>query len=344
MNFKTLLFSLSSISLAQAGDTTTSSDSLANAEAYCFYPRADSHAPIGVMGDHTHRKGEFMFSARTMFMRMEQNFMGTSSVNDQQVQAAGFGIVPADMDMQMHMLGLMYAPSDRVTLMAMVSYVEMSMNHNYGPGLVNSFKTESAGWGDASLSALVNLWHNDYANLHAGLGLLLPTAETDQTDLIPPAGGVRRLPYPMQLGSGSWGVAPSLTYNNQQPTWSYGAQASAKFLLDDNSQGYRLGDRYEATSWIAKPLNENFSASLRVKFSTWGDIDGNDPLIMGPVPTTRTDLRGGSKLDLSAGVNFFEIDNGLRAGLEVGKTLWQDLDGPQLASDYWVSLGLQFAW
>lgn len=343
MNFKTLFFSLSSISLAQAGDTTTSSDSLANAEAYCFCPRADSHAPIGVMGDHTHSKGEFMFSARTMFMRMEQNFMGTNAISDQQVNQ-GFGIVPTDMDMQMHMLGLMYAPSDRVTLMAMVSYVEMSMNHRYGINFDQFFKTESSGWGDASLSALVNLWHNDYTSVHAGFGLILPTAKTDETDFIDPMNGVRRLPYPMQLGSGSWGFAPSLTYNNQQPTWSYGAQASAKFLLDDNSQGYRLGDRYEATTWIAKPLNENFSASLRAKFVTWGDIDGSDPLIIGSVPTTRTDLRGGSKFDLSVGANFFEIDNGLRAGLEVGKTLWQDLDGPQLGSDYWVSLGLQFTW
>ena len=340
MNFKSLLLTLSTLSLAQAG----SSDSLAIAEAHCFSPRADSHAPIGVMADHTHSKGEFMFSARTMFMHMEQNYTGTNVIPDAQVQAAGFGIVPTDMDMQMHMLGMMYAPSDRVTLMAMVSYVEMSMNHSYGPGLANSFKTESSGWGDASVSALVNLWHNDYASVHAAFGLLLPTAKTDETDFLPPAGGVRRLPYPMQLGSGSWGFAPSLTYNNQQPTWSNGGQVSAKFLLDHNSQGYRLGDRYEATTWIAKPIADQFSASLRVKFTTWGDIDGNDPLIMGPVPTTRTDLRGGSKLDLSLGANFFEIDQGLRAALEVGKTVWQDLDGPQLGSDYWVALGLQFAW
>ena len=33
--------------------------------------RASSHAPIGVMGDHTHHKGEFMVSYRYMSMFMK---------------------------------------------------------------------------------------------------------------------------------------------------------------------------------------------------------------------------------------------------------------------------------
>ena len=32
--------------------------------------RADSHAPIGVMGDHMHKKGKFMTSYRYMYMDM----------------------------------------------------------------------------------------------------------------------------------------------------------------------------------------------------------------------------------------------------------------------------------
>ena len=33
--------------------------------------RADSHAPIGVMGEHMHKKGEWMLSYRYMYMDME---------------------------------------------------------------------------------------------------------------------------------------------------------------------------------------------------------------------------------------------------------------------------------
>jgi hypothetical protein len=33
-------------------------------------PRANAHAPIGVMGDHRHHQGELMFSYRYMRMWM----------------------------------------------------------------------------------------------------------------------------------------------------------------------------------------------------------------------------------------------------------------------------------
>ena len=35
--------------------------------------RPDGHAPIGVMGDHFHKQGEWMFSYCYMHMRMEDN-------------------------------------------------------------------------------------------------------------------------------------------------------------------------------------------------------------------------------------------------------------------------------
>jgi len=46
--------------------------------------RADSHAPIGVMGDHRHKAGEFMLSYRYMNMQMNENFIGTNAVTPQQ--------------------------------------------------------------------------------------------------------------------------------------------------------------------------------------------------------------------------------------------------------------------
>ena len=39
--------------------------------------RPDDHAPIGVMGDHTHQAGEWMLSWRRMAMTMEGNRDGT---------------------------------------------------------------------------------------------------------------------------------------------------------------------------------------------------------------------------------------------------------------------------
>lgn len=305
--------------------------------------RPDAFAPIGVMGEHLHAKDQFMASYRYMNMRMEQNFVGTGSVSDGSVLAdPRFMVAPADMDMEMHMVGFMYAPTNKFTLMAMVNIVELSMNHRRMDGL--EFKTKSSGIGDSSINALLGLWEGNGGSLHAGLGLLLPTAEVDEQDFIP-GPGETRLPYPMQLGSGSWGIAPSLTFKQHHGNWSFGAQTSAKIFLDDNDEGYRLGNKFEFTTWAAAPINEQFSVSIRSTFSDWGNIDGEDndlrPL---PVPTADPNLRGGSKLDLSLGLNFFESGSKTSAGLEIGKTIWQDLDGPQLGSDYWITAGIRFSW
>jgi hypothetical protein len=47
--------------------------------------RADDHAPIGIMADHYHEAGEFMFSYRYMSMSMEDNLIGGSSVSPTQI-------------------------------------------------------------------------------------------------------------------------------------------------------------------------------------------------------------------------------------------------------------------
>ena len=311
--------------------------------------RPDSHAPIGVMGDHTHGAGEFMLSYRYMFMRMEQNYDGTRSVPDGSFAGpppAPFRVAPTDMDMTMHMIGAMYAPNERLTLMGMFNLVDLSMNHrNLANGM--QFKTESSGLGDSSVAALYRFWENRStdvaARAHLGLGLLLPTAETDREDLIP-GPGITRLPYPMQLGAGSWGLSPSLTYLSQAAAWAWGGQVSARILLSDNDQGYRLGNSWNTTAWASRRLTGNLSISARLSGSHWGNIQGSDSdLLPLPVPTADPKRRGGSRLDASLGINALLPGTSGRLALEVGAPVWQDLEGPQLATEWWTTLGAQFS-
>lgn len=311
--------------------------------------RPDGHAPIGVMGDHTHGAGGFMLSYRYMFMRMEQNYDGDTSIADSNFAGpppAPFRVAPTDMEMQMHMLGGMYAPTDRLTLMGMLNLVDLSMNHrNLANGM--RFRTESSGLGDSSVGALYRCWDRPgqirRERAHVGLGIVLPTAEVDRQGVIP-GPGTTRLPYPMQLGAGSWGIVPSLTYLGQDRDWSWGGQLSARIYLADNDEGYRHGNRWEATVWGARRLNKWISLSARATGSTWGNIRGSDAdLLPLPVPTADPKRRGGSRLDASVGVNLQIPGTRARMALEVGAPLWQDLDGPQLGSEWWTILGTQFA-
>ena len=64
-----------------------------------------SYAPIGVMGDHAHPQGEFMFSYRFMFMNMDGNLDENSSMSESNV-LADYMVAPRSMDMMMHMVGV----------------------------------------------------------------------------------------------------------------------------------------------------------------------------------------------------------------------------------------------
>lgn len=314
--------------------------------------RADSHAPIGVMADHTHKAGEWMLSYRYMVMHMDGNRDGTDRVGDSSVRGDGFMVVPTEMTMQMHMFGVMYAPTDWATISVMVPWVRNSMEHRAGAPLGSvKFKTASEGLGDIKVSGLFTLWHEGHHTLHATAGLSLPTGSITEKDRTPM--GRVRLPYPMQLGSGTLDLLPGVTYAYQEAMWSAGAQVNGVIRLGRNDEDYSLGDRVAATGWFAWLWCDAFSTSVRLNYEQWGDIDGRDGSfpISGTgefvAPTMDPDRRAGQRLDVLLGMNFYINEGplkGHRLAIEGGMPIHQRLDGPQLETDWLFTVGWQFAW
>ena len=330
-------------------------------------PRAYDHAPIGVMGDHLHKKGEFMLSARYMRMEMEGNRIGTNRVTPEQIatsvpnqffgqpmQPPTLRVVPTSMPMDMVMLGGMYAPSDTVTLVVMGMYAEREMDHvtfqgGMGTTRLGGFTTGSKGFGDTKVAALVRLFDNVTHKVHFNAGISLPTGSISEEDtILTPMGGTPtvRLPYQMQLGSGTWDLEPGITYVGHEGNWNWGVQARATIRLGDNSANYSFGDRYEATSWLAYGLSDSFSVSVRLKAETQGAIDGQDARVVAPVQTAQTDFQGGDRLDMLIGANYlFKAGalKGNRLGIEAGFPVTQYLNGPHLETDFTLTVGWQLA-
>ncbi len=325
-------------------------------------PRPDSHAPIGVMGDHLHAKGEWMLSYRFMTMSMDGNRDGSSDRSAEQIATTApngfFGlpmqpptlrVVPTEMTMEMHMVGLMYAPTDRVTLMLMANYLENDMEHvtfagPMGDTVRGTFSTSTSGWGDASLSALIGLYDDGDHRLHATVGATLPFGDIDQTDqILAPTGATPspRLPYPMQLGSDSVDPILGLTYAGFGTDWSWGAQWRSVLRVDTNDEGYRLGDEHTLSGWLAYRFSQLVSGSVRLTGVERGNISGQDSLIVAPVQTADPNRQGRSRLDLGLGTNF--LLRGHRIALEASVPVLQHLDGPQLETDWSLQLGYQRA-
>jgi len=327
--------------------------------------RADTHAPISVMGDHFHDAGEFMVSYRYMFMDMQDNRIGTDRVSPETIATSvanpfanppmsppTLRVVPTKMTMDMHMFGMMYAPTDWLTLMAMLNYVEKDMDHitfqgPMGANRLGEFTTTVEGWGDTPLTALLKLHEWDDYRLHATLGASLPTGSIDETDrVLTPMNTtpVLTLPYPMQLGSGTVDPILGLTFAANHERIGYGAQWRSTFRVGENDAGYTLGDEHRATAWGSYLWTPAVSTSLRIEAYERGDIDGNDARVRAPVQTADPENQGISRVDLGFGVNLAGQGalKGHRLGVEFVLPVRQDLDGPQLETDWVLSVGYQF--
>ncbi len=329
--------------------------------------RADSHAPIGVMGDHMHHKGEWMISYRFMTMEMKGSRDGSSDISRDEIvttvpnrffgmpmQPPTLRVVPTEMTMDMHMFGLMYAPTDWLTLMLMTSYIEKEMDHvtYMGPAgttVLGRFTTKSEGFGDTKLSGLIRLYDDGKHHFHLNAGISLPTGSiTEDDEILAPTGATPspNLPYPMQLGSGTFDLLPGITYTAASGRMGWGAQYSAVIRLEDeNHEDYSLGDEHRLTAWGSYLWKPWMSTSLRLAGQTIDKIDGQNPDIVAPVQTADPNNQGGERVDLLLGVNFSGQSNlkGHRIAFEFGAPIYQHLNGPQLETDWIFTGGYQFA-
>ncbi|GGY45862.1 transporter family protein [Parvularcula lutaonensis] len=332
-------------------------------------PHAADHAPIGVMADHRHKAGEFMVSYRFMRMDMEGNRDGTDTLSPEEIattvpnrffgrpmQPPTLRVVPLEMTMDMHMVGAMWGVTDKVTLMAMGSYLTNTMDHvtfqgGMGTTELGNFETETAGFGDTTVAAIIGLddGKKEGRQFNLNLGISLPTGSIEETDQILTPMGMRpepRLPYPMQLGSGTYDFKPGFTYRDREGKLAWGGQVSGVVRSGDNGEGYTLGDRAEATAWFGYAHSHAAAGFIRLKGVTQGRIDGQDPLIVAPVQTADPANFGGETVEVFLGLNLAGQQGALRGhrvAAEVGFPIYRDLNGPQLETDLTATIGWQYA-
>jgi len=302
-----------------------------------------------VLGGHTHPAGQTMFGYQYMHMNMSGLYEGAREISPADAFAKGFATVHTEMEMDMHMLELMYAPTDRLTLMAMLPYKEMSMKHL----MTNSmrFSQSADGIGDLEVMALYTILgdiHKGGHRLLLNAGVSFPTGSINVKDH---AGGDPNRPlvlleYPMQLGSGTYDLMPGVTYLGDAGPWSWGAQTVETVRLCRNDHGYRFGDQYRVSAWAAYGVTDWFAPSVRLDGRWWEDVAGADPGISPATPEGRPNLRGGRRLDLLFGLNFYiprGVLKGSRFMVEGGFPVYQHLDGPQLGTAWMFSLGWSYA-
>ena len=313
--------------------------------------RPDGNAPIGIMGDHYHGAGSMMFSYRYMYMHMEGNRAGSEKITDAQIFQSNYMMAPQTMDMQMHMFGAMYGVTNRITLMAMTNYLfnEMKMVGMDGTQHLH----RSSGWGDTKVSAIAGLWTNGRHAVHLNTGINVPTGSVTESEMVHQHNGGQHsevmvsMPYPMQLGSGTWDVQFGATYLGQTDRFSWGSQLMGIFPTGENEAGYRMGNQFQLSSWAAIPVNKWMSVSVRAAGTSTEKLIGADPgMDEMMAPASDAINFGGEQLNGFVGLNAYipnGILKGIRIGVEYGQPLYQNWNGIQMNRTRMLSLGVKYS-
>lgn len=325
------------------------------------------HGPHGTHIHHQHGKGGFMFEYRFMSMNMDGLLSGSDSVSTQDISGMDmlmdmggnvtgqrvtpgkqYMMAPTEMTMDMHMLMGMYGFTDRLTGMIMLNYLknEMDMVMHMrmvmeATGMVMSARDvessmETSGIGDTRIGAMYSV----NKKWTGALNISLPTGSIDEKVMMM-SNPDTQAAYPMQLGSGTFDLIPSFTYKDEKGSAGWGAQFEYIFRIGENDNEYSLGDKAELTAWYVQSVGGNVHLSGRLDYLNWQEIEGQDPKINAMMASTGDPSNsGGQRLDLLVGIT--GVFGGHRIGLEVGKPIFQDLDGIQMETDLVMSFGYQF--
>jgi|APSaa5957512493_1039668.scaffolds.fasta_scaffold15923_3 hypothetical protein len=295
--------------------------------------------PPGISGASIPPEGKLMLSFSSTYMKMQGNRSGTSSVSQDQV-LNDFMVAPLRMDVGMVMGMAMYGITDEWAVTGGASYIRKSMDHVNRGG--TKFTTRSEGIGDPKIGTAYKLYQSSSNSLLAGLALNIPLGSIEEKDNTPADLTANNpLPYPMQLGSGTWDFTPSMSYMGTIQDYTWGMQAVATLRPGRNNNGYRLGNTSEISFWGSRDLADWVAVFGRVQGKVVGNIDGRDSQISTTMaPTGDPNRRGQRVVNLSVGLNSSISSGPLGGGkvaIEATVPVYQNLDGPQLETDFAVT-------
>jgi len=322
-----------------------------NKHSHHNHNRPDAHAPIGVMGDHLHAKGGFMVSLRYMNMQMKGNKSGSASIDDATIYNS-YMVAPQKMSMNMYMLGVMYAPSNKLTLMLMQNFVKndmdlmMRMMGNPMP-MFTKFSTLSSGLGDLKLGGLYSVYAKGNNSIHLNASVSIPVGSSTERDDTPMMANAK-LPYRMQLGSGTYDVILGATFKGNTATISWGVQPMFLFRTGTNDSGYTFGNNQKLNIWGAYKIANSISLSARVLGINEQKIAGVDSMLNPMmVPTANTTNYGGKRVNSYLGCNISfpktSFLKDVRLGVEAGLPIYENYNGVQMDEGLTCNLGLKYS-
>lgn len=292
------------------------------------------------------------FSLKIMQATMKGSKFGKDDASDVDILAVAnsnggmfsqLRLVPQEMTTTKFMFGAMRQLSSDSQLMLMVPYVEKEMKtrtYNAGGTAIGNFETKASGLGDIALALTTRLPNANAGKWMAGAKISFPTGSIKEGDRVyTPAGSWThaRLPYTMQLGTGTVDFTPSLKGEFDAGDWQVLTGFSVTTRLGRNAEDYSYGDEVNLSLGVARAF-DNIKTKLMLDVTSASKITGKDDQITAPVQSAQTGFYGGQRATLTANMQFD------RFTAFVSVPVYEDLNGPQMSLDnkFGVSTNFNF--
>jgi len=264
-----------------------------------------------------------------------------------------FPIVPTFIEQKVHAFSLGREISPHVSLGITVPFVQQETMHISSVPNFDEFILKSSGIGDFSVFSQYKFLDALGSSGKFGIGVSFPTGSINAVGDTPRAGSgtLERLPYTMQIGSGTYDILAALSYEKIVGHWAYGANASATIRTGRNANNYRLGNN------IGLDISAQYKAWKRVQPTLFASIrktkqivgrDESLANISAPFPfgasITDPGNFGGTKVKIGTKVKFcISKDCGFSIALKGSLPLYQNLNGIQLREKFNLSSAVNFS-
>lgn len=253
--------------------------------------------------------------------------------------ARGYSIAPTDRWDQHYELEAMFGLNRRLDLYIVLPYTTHEIDQDLSLGGQSTI--ESSGLEDIHIGGVFRSYDKGPTRLSFMAGLSLPTGQVDVTDNYAGAPGTT-LPYPMQIGTGTFDLLPGVMIESSWRGMQVGARASGRIHLESaHDEGWFRSNTSRLDLWASKQIAKDLRGSLRAETNWWGDLHGADPDLV-PLRNPLEDAlrQGGSRVVLYGGLSKdLDSEGNSRIEFELGLPVEEWLDGPALSQDWTAVIG-----
>ncbi len=291
--------------------------------------------PVGALNSSNggvYEKGQYGIIFKYTYYEQDQLYDGNDSVDfERPIKGQQPGKKCSLRSLRKLQMTLRAGITDRIDARLIIPYVDKEMERQ---SFSSNFLDDNAGIGDIKLMARYRIWSQkkkDPFNLAFGVGLKMPTGQTDEED----ATG-QCLPGYLQTGSGSWDPVVELGAHKVS-----GRHWVSSYLMYQMTTEGELGDlEFKKPNTFKYNLAYAYALSKLVdlQLELNGEIKGKAELDGETQENT-----GGHIIYLSPGVHI-KFHRGMHFDIGVPMPVYRDLNGTQLSEDYRIvaKLALKF--